>query len=297
MNNFNAIIRNIGIELGIKVKVFSDGWLKILEKNNEIHYITGYQFDLNNHGIGNIMDDKGLFWNALKYKNIPIIDQYIIFKNYDKDDILNYFMAHNKEIIVKGNIGNAGNEVFKVNSKKELFKTIDKLFLKEFSISLCPYYSIKNEYRVVVLDNEIKLVFGKIKPYIVGDGKSTVLELAKEYSDYYISHFDIIENKDYIPKLNEKIELSFKFNLSSGGKTFLDIPTNLKKQITDLALEVTNELNITFASIDIIHTNDDQLLVMEANSGVTLNKFMQENGCEKIAYNIYRDAIKLMFKE
>ena len=94
--------------LGIKVTLLSDNWLKILEKDNQIHYITGYQFDINNHGIGNIMDDKGLFWDILKYKNIPVIEQYIIFHDYDKNKALEYFNLHNQKIIVKGNIGNAG---------------------------------------------------------------------------------------------------------------------------------------------------------------------------------------------
>ena len=295
MDNFINIIKRIGEELGISVTLLSDNWTVVLEKGNKIHYITGYQFDLNYHAIGNIMDDKGLFYDILNFKNIPCIEQYVIFNNYDKQDILNYFNKHNKEIIVKGNISNAGKEVFKITNENDLFSIIDKLLLKQYSLSLCPYYDIKNEYRVIVLNNEVRLIFGKIKPFIIGDGKKSVLDLAIEYNDYYKSHEEKIENKDYIPKNGEKIELSFKFNLSSGALSFTNINPVLKEEICALALHVANSLNINFASIDIIDTND-KLLVMEANSGVTLNNFIKQNqDSYNIAYNIYKDAIKLMF--
>ena len=295
MDDFCKLIKKIGEELGIKVTLLSDNWTIVLEKDNSIHYITGYQFDLNDHAIGNILDDKGLFYDLLNYKNIPVIEQYVIFKNYDKESVMNYFINHNSELIIKANISNAGKEVFKVDNKETLFKIIDKLLLSQYSISLCPYYNIKNEYRVIILNGMVRNIFGKIKPVIVGDGKRNVLELAKEFNEFYLAHPEKVEKPNYIPKLNEKVELSFKFNLSSGAQTFTDIEKSLKDKITSLALKVTKELNISFASVDIIDV-DNSLLVMEANSGVTMNNYIKQNkDGYNIAYNIYKDAIKRMF--
>ena len=70
MKEFHKLIKRIGEELGIKITLLSDDWTIVLEKDNRIHYITGYQFDLNHHAIGNILDDKGLFYDLLNYKNI-----------------------------------------------------------------------------------------------------------------------------------------------------------------------------------------------------------------------------------
>lgn len=296
MKEFHKIIKKIGEELNIKVTLLSDNWTTVLEKDNMIHYITGYQFDLNNHGIGNIMDDKGLFYDLLKYKDIPIIEQKVIMHNYDQKEIINYFNKHNKEVIVKANISNAGKEVFKIVDEKELFKVIDQLLLKHFSISICPYYQIINEYRVVLLNNEVRLIFGKEKPIVYGNGKDTVKELAIKFNNFYKENFKEIINPNYIPKINEKVELSFKFNLSHGARSFLDIPNELKNSILALAKKTAKSLNITFASIDIIHTKDNQLMVLEANSGVTLNKFIVQNSDNyNLVYSIYRDAIKMMF--
>ena len=60
---------------------------------------------------------------------------------------------------------------------------------------------------------------------------------------------------------------------------------------------VVEKLDITFASVDIIETRDKELLILEANSGVMMNNYIKqkENGYQD-AYNLYRDAIKLMFK-
>ena len=296
MKEFNELIKKIGEELGIKVTLLSDNWLTILEKDNKIHYVQGYKFDLNNHGIGNIMDDKGLFFDLLRYKNIPIIEHNVIFKDYSKKEVLNYFNKNNKEIIVKGNIGTCGNEVFKVDNEKDLFKVIDELFLKEFSISLCPYYDIRNEYRVIILNGEVRIIYGKIRPLIVGDGKSTIKELAINFNDYYQSYD--FSNSEYVPKLGEEILLNYQFNLSKGAKMFLEIEDELKKKLSELALKVTNELDITFASVDIIYTTDNKLLVMEANSGVMMDNFIRFNKDKgyHMAYNLYKDAIKLMFE-
>ena len=297
MNNIDQIIRDICKNNNIKLTETSDKWLKILEKNHKIHYIVGYKFDLNNHGIGNILDDKGLFYDLCKFKNIPIVYQKVLFNEYNKDDVLNFFHENNNEIIIKGNIGTCGKEVFKVDDENKLFEVIDKLFLSQYSISLSPYYHIKNEYRVILLNRVPKIIYGKEKPMVIGDGKTSLEQLAIEYNDYY--KINKIDNSDYIPKKDEKVTLNYQFNLSRGAKMFLDIDKDLKEEIISLALKVVNNFDITFASVDIIYTTNDKLLVMEANSGVMMDNYIRFNkkeGYDK-AYNIYNEAINLMFEK
>lgn len=296
MDSFNKIIKKIGEELNIKVTLLSDNWLTVLEKDNEIHYIQGYKFDLNNHGIGNIMDDKGLFFDLLTYKKIPVVYQKVIFKDYDKHDVLSFFNENNKEIILKGNIGTCGKEVYKVSNEKDLFEIIDNLFLSQFSISLSPYYDIKNEYRVIILNNNVRVIYGKIRPFIIGNGYETIKDLAIKFNPYFIKHH--LTNEENIPKDGEVIMLDYRFNLSCGARIFKDIPNDLKNEIESLAKTVTKTLNIKFASIDIIHTKDNRLLVLEGNSGVMMNNFIKQNEENYyIAYNLYKDAIKLMFNK
>lgn len=299
MEEFNMLIKDIGKELGINVTLLSDNWLTILEKNGDIHYIQGYKFDLNNHGLGNIIDDKGLFYDLLTYKNLPIIEHNVLFENYDKNFVLNYFNSHNHEVVVKGNIGTCGKQVYKINDTNTLFNKIDDLFKSQFSISLCPYYDIVNEYRVIVLNNEVRVVYGKKRPIVIGDGRKSLKELAIEFNPIFYSKEKNLQSlSDYIPKKNEEVVLNFQFNLSGGALMFLDINENLKRQLSSLALKVSKEINLTFGSIDIIKTSDNQLLIMEANSGVMMNNFIKLNKeGYLIAKNIYHDAILSMFSK
>lgn len=56
-------------------------------------------------------------------------------------------------------------------------------------------------------------------------------------------------------------------------------------------------MNINFATIDIIETTDNNLYVLEINSGVCTAILIQlvDNGVE-IAKDIYRQAIKKIFQ-
>lgn len=297
MNKYNKLIKEICDELGIKVTFLTcDGWLKVLEYKGKIKFVQGYKFPLNDHGLGSLIDDKELFYEVLTYKKLPIIEHVPLFHDYDREMVIDYFNSHNKEIIIKGNQGYCGREVFKVNDLDELFPVIDKLMLSQYSISMCPYYDIINEYRVIVLDGKARLVYGKIRPLVIGDGKSNLLELAIKFNPFYQENQDLIKNPDYVPKVGEEVLINYQFNLSQGAKIFTDIDDDLKNKIISLALKVSSSLDLKFGSVDIIYTSDHQLLVLESNSGVMMMNFMELNkDGYNLAKNLYKDAIKLMF--
>ncbi len=129
MRDFHNIIKTIADELGIKVTFLSQNWTIVLEKDHKIHYIEGHKFDINNHGISAIMDDKGLFHDLLCYKDIKCASEELIFKNYDRDKVIDYFNKHNKNIIVKGSIGTCGKNVCRIDNVNKLFYNINNLFL------------------------------------------------------------------------------------------------------------------------------------------------------------------------
>ena len=295
MKDYNEIIEEICKEENIKLSTYQHGdWLKILEKNDKTKYIIGYKFSLNDQGISNIMDDKGLYFDLLNHKHIPIIIHHVIFSNYNQKEVLDLFNKYNKKVIVKGNVGTCGREVYKIEDEDRLFEIIDKLLISQYSISLCPYYDIEHEYRVIVLNNDIKLIYGKEHAKVIGDGIHSLKELAINFNKgFYMKH----EVRDYIPNKGEEVILDYRFNLSNGARVIKDIDKDLENRIRELANIVIKETNPKFASIDIIKTFDNNLLVMEANSGIMMYNYLrQTNDYDKVK-NIYREAIKLMFKE
>ena len=296
MKQYNNLIKDICHELDIKMDTLSGKWVIRLEKNKIIKFIYGYKFPLNDHASGNLIDDKGLLYDLLTFKQIPIIEHFVLYKDYDHKKVLDYFNLHNHNIIVKGNVGTCGNEVYKVNDVLNLYKTIDYLFLSQYSVSLCPFYDIKTEYRVIALNKEIKLIYGKKKQLVIGDGIKNLEELSLEYNYSYYHNHPLI-NKDYVLKKGEEYLLNYKFNLSNGTKMFLDVDDDKKNLLTNLALQVVKEANIDFGSVDIIETIDNQLLIIEVNSGIMMNYFIKQNGEVglNIAKKIYKEAIERMF--
>ena len=302
---YKEIIEELCNELNIKYTYLSKKWIIRLEKNNIIKYLVGNKFDLNGHAIGILMDDKYAFYDTLKSLNIPVCLHHIFYRKNDSsthaigcntyESIYEYFYKYNENIVVKINKGLMGKDVYHIKDKEELTKILDKIFIENKSISICPYYDIKNEYRVIILNNEIKLLFKKEKPIVIGNGVNTIKELLIEFNKNY---FENIELPDTVLKQDEIYEYDWHFNLSRGSKASTKIDKELLEKISNLALEVTKKVGIKFASIDIIETKDKELLVLEANSGVTINKATNfiENGRE-IAKSIYKEALIELMKD
>lgn len=302
---FNKIIKEICKELNIQYTYLSKDWIIKLEKDNKIKYLSGNKFDLNGHAVGLIMDDKYAFYDTLKNIDIPACIHNIIYRennNYEyaknchtKEDIISYFNKYNSDVVIKPNIGSLGLGVYHITNKDELLEKTNELLKENFSISICPFYNIKNEYRVIILDNNIKLIYKKQNPIVTGNGINTLKELLIKFNKYYYQDKEII---NIIPKKNEKYTYDWHFNLSRGSIASLDIEDKLKEKLSLIAKKVSKEVGITFASIDIIELYNKELLVLEANSGVTIDKVIDfiPNGYN-IAKEIYKEAIIKMFKD
>ncbi len=96
---------------------------------------------------------------------------------------------------------------------------------------------------------------------------------------------------------NEKVYLSWKHNLCGGATPEILEQCDLYNKLENLALKAAKAINISFATVDIIKTEDDKLYVIEINSGVCMAKFSERvpNGYE-ISKEIYRKALKLLFE-
>lgn len=302
---YHKIIEEICNELNIKYTYLSKDWIIRLEKDNIIKYLSGNKFDLNGHALGNLIDDKYAFYDTLKNLNIPVCEHKIFYRknntyDYAKDcntyeSIYEYFDKCNKNVVVKINNGSLGMDVYHITNKEELIKTIDKLFQENYSISICPFYDILNEYRIIILKDKIKLIFKKQRPVIIGNGVNSIKELLiKLNPEYY-------KNKllpDTILEKDEIYTYDWRFNLSKGATANTEIPNDILEKISTIALEVTKKVGITFASIDIIELHNGSLLVLEANSGVTIDKVTNfiDNGYN-IAKEIYTEAIITLMKD
>ncbi len=301
---FYKIINELCEEMDIQVQEYSYGYFRQLKKDGKIRNLMMHKLDLNSMIALNIANDKYATYEFLKSNNIPVINHHMIFnpktrKEYigisDIEIAKKLFNKYNGKIVIKANDSFQGKDVFFIDNKEQIEKTIKEIFSKDNnSLSICPFEEIKNEYRVIVLDDECLFSYKKELPKIIGDGIKTIGDYIL---DLKIERPDKSLNLNYIPKNGEEVYLSWKFNLSNGAIP-KDIDDIEKKQIVEkLALDVAKIINIRFASIDIIENIEGEFKIIEVNATVCMNKFVEkyENGYE-IAKNIYRKAIEKMFE-
>ena len=287
---------------GIKAQFISHDWIIRLVKNNKSKYIWGYNFEINSATAQILASDKSATSDLLKINKVPAVEHKIFinpkldkFVNIDGNwqNLLKYFNKKDQEIIAKANNDTSGgSNVFLIKTQIELEKTINHLFSKYRSISLSPFYKIKNEYRVIVLDNKAMLIYKKEIPKIIelilknfqeDENLADLIQTMQENNSINFSQI--------LPEKKE-LKLNWKHNLRTGAKPKIINNSKLEK----LAIKAASAINIRFASIDIVETNNNKLLVLEINSGIMMEsfaKFSQKN--YDIAKSIYKKAILKMF--
>ncbi len=306
--NFVKIISEICEEENISLHSFSYDWIFSLCKNGVYNYIIGYQFGLNTSSIHSICCDKSAASEIMNSFNIPNIEHRFfmspINQKYisDEGNWIHLIELLNKygNLVCKANEGTGGKQVFRVSNQFELENAVYKIFSKSRSMAVSPYYTINNEFRTIVLDGEIKIVYSKKRPCIIGDGIHTVSSLLFEYlsQDNNELIIDKVEGYDLTKVLEngECMELSWKHNLGQGSKAMVIENHQIDKRIKDIVQKIVSKMNIRFASIDIVECNND-FKVLEINSGVMMEHFSQQ---DEESYNkaksIYREAVLKMFR-
>ncbi len=300
--NFQELIKNICEEEKINYKLISDDWCFVIEKEGITKYIIGRSFSLNDQAISHIIDDKYALYELCKLYNLPIIEYHILFNPETKEgfNTLNlaheYFEKFNKNVVIKPNIGSEGDNVYHITKIEELDYYLHQLFLDKYAVCICPYYEIKNEYRLVVLDGVVKLVFKKERLFVIGDGHKSKKELLMLKNPNYFQNIILDSSYEEILPKGEKFIYDWHFNLSKGATASLVSDKKLKNKLENIAIRATKKIGATFVTVDIIDCHD-KLYLMEINSKVCINKvcnFIDKD--YKIAKNIYKEAILKMFE-
>lgn len=304
--NFVRIVKEICEEEKISVESFSHDWIFRLYKGGIFNYIIGYQFGLNSCVTHSICCDKSAASEIMTSLGVPNIEHYFfmsptnqkyVSKHGNWENIMNMLKKYGK-LVCKANEGTGGNQVYCVNNQYELENAVFNIFKRSRSMAISPYYDIENEYRVIVLNGEIKLVYTKCRPHIVGDGIHTIRHLLLENLNSNKSYFKFneLEQNDLNIVLNKgKIFwLNWKHNLGQGAYAQVEDLDAIKEKIDNIVKLLVEKMNIKFASIDIVSC-DNEYKVLEINSGVMMEHFSQQDeNTYKIAKSIYKEAILSM---
>ncbi len=308
---FIKILKEICIELNYQIDLFSQDWIVKISNDNITNYIIAYSFGINKDASAKICANKTATSEILSNHNVPNVEHRIfhIYDNYHTncgnwENMINFYNQHNSKVVLKPNVGSSGIGVSFIDTMYKLEReTYDKMSRKS-AICLSPYYDIINEFRVVMLKNEPQLIFKKVKPTIIGNGKDSVLTLLgslHKIDAIPIQVIDILNEQELdlgtILGKDEVIELNWKHNLGSGATPeIIEIKNNAN--LVKIAKNAANALEMNFSSVDIIETKNKEFKVLEVNSGVMLTNFALngEKGYN-LAKRIYKNAIKIMMNK
>ena len=123
---------------------------------------------------------------------------HILYPNTSISEVEEYFEKYKRDVVIKANEGSYGNSMYYVNDFLELQEKMNLLFQKHSSISISPFYDILCEYRVIVLDDEVLLIYGKRRAEVLGDGIHTTYELLCQFNQPFFEKIEDHSSLDYI---------------------------------------------------------------------------------------------------
>lgn len=295
--NFIKIITGICKEEGIAIEPLASEWIFRLTKDGETTYIVGYQFGLNHATASAICNDKSVTSEILTKAHIPNVGHHFFMDIQNRayigdvgiwQELLELLKEFGK-LVCKPNEGTGGENVYLVTNPYELEVAVNTIFQKSRTMAVSPFYDIEDEYRCVILDGEIRLIFKKERGYVVGNGIDSVGKLIASQKDNVAN----IEDKDIssVPQEGVRYYLSWKHNLGLGASSKTVDISEVDTEVARLAKASASEVNVRFASVDIVRTASGYR-VLEVNSGVMLENFSKQSDTNyRIAKEIYREAI------
>lgn len=332
-----SLIEEIAKKNGIKFEGHAGNWGKVLSFGDQKRMIYGFKFPVNTAGSALTCSDKPMASDFMKAAKIPHI-RHRFFANPMLGDwapeggifpaIHAYAKKHQYNLVCKLKDGTGGVDVFHVTTGRDLESTVLKIFGRMQDVAICAFKKIKHEYRVVILNQNVELIFRKVIPFVTGDGKSTLNQLIQDFIDKTDPKQTkkVIENID--PKLStsrevlkpgEVVQLHWKHNLGQGATSELlggsayykakeieneDAHIPLNSQLINLAKATAKALDANFVSVDIVEIEDEdkpnkKMRVMEVNSGVMMEGLIEQHKelGHKIATSIYDKVIRKLFMD
>ena len=317
---FLQVISEICSRRGWNIAKLSQDWILRIsdaEKKRTTN-IFGYVFDVNPAAAAELCKEKAAAAQVLALEGIAHIEHEVFLAAVNKQmkgfvpssgvwpQLIDFAKKHDYNIVVKPLKGTGGNGVYKIANQRDLEEAAHDIYSVEYGLAACPYVDIVDEFRVIWLGYP-RLIYRKVRASVVGDGTSTVQQLAAQVlaemdpnKVVYLAQaladgpLSRPEKAKRVPAKGELVALQWKHNLGHGASPeVLSEDHSQRNDLIDLASRAVEAVGMKFCSVDIISTADGGYRVMEVNCGVMMDSAIEQcpNGHE-LATSIYEEAIE-----
>jgi glutathione synthase/RimK-type ligase-like ATP-grasp enzyme len=196
-------------------------------------------------------------------------------------------------VIVKPNTGSLGEFVVKAYDAIDVVSASERIFTK-YKVALVQEFLAGNDYRIVVLGDEIISAYQRTGLRVIGDGQATVEQLmhrkkaglalvARPNSEINPSDFRIdavlqrhgLTRNSVLPE-GKVQSLLDNANLSSGGDA-TDITSTLHASVAEIAVKATRTLGLNLCGVDLICADatkaSPDYVIVELNAAPGLDNY------------------------
>lgn len=303
---------------------------QIIYKNGVVRSVRMYSLDLNHIASADIAKDKAYAKFFMEKRGYPVAEGRTFFKDSWAKAIksnrtikagIKYARELGYPLIVKPNSQSQGVDVSLVYNKAELAASLRAAFEGD-KIAIIERYLPGRDYRIVVLDKEIISAYERIPLSVIGDGKNSILALLKQKQKKFLrerrdTKIDFSDRRMKI-KLkrqgltfgsilseDKKIYLLDNANLSTGGDS-KDVTNNIHPSFKKIAVNLTRNMGLRIAGVDIMVTKGDitknredcSYYIIEINAAPGLDHYVTTGiKQKKIVEAMYLKVLKALGKK
>lgn len=161
--HFTLQMEQAAAACGAQLSWLSDGWVARLSKDDHSRQVIGYSFPLNDAAAAQIANDKTATYAVLSGRQVPAIVHRVLRLNDLPAELYSVEALSTLPLplVVKPNEGKSGVHVLRARDEVELREVMQFLAPRYRAIALSSYVEIAHEYRVVVLENDVRFIFEK----------------------------------------------------------------------------------------------------------------------------------------
>ncbi|MDO8576299.1 MAG: cyanophycin synthetase [bacterium] len=310
------ILKRVAPKIGAEI-VLEPEWRcagQVCFRSGRKRYFRIWKIDINTMGASATAKDKGYANFFMARMGYPVVKGQTFFSDKwakaigSKRNIhaeYRYAVRLGLPVIVKPNSGSQGSGVKLAHTKCEFYRAMRRIFEND-DVALVQRRVVGKDYRLVVLDRRLISAYQRIPLSVIGNGRSTILQLLKKKRRSSTADPRIGEklarsgrNLNTVPPKGERVYLLDNANLSNGGES-VDVTESIHPAFERLAVKLTKDMGLRLCGVDLMVEGDitkkpGRYWVLEINSAPGLDHYAKSGRAQRqIVEDLYLKVLRGM---